>query len=36
MRIAIVDDQANWRAVIEDLIKKHYGENTNPFKQRSS
>lgn len=27
MRIAIVDDQENWRARIEELIKKYYGEN---------
>ena len=27
MRIAIVDDQKNWRGCIEELIKKHYGEN---------
>lgn len=27
MRIAIVDDQENWRACIEELIKKYYGEN---------
>lgn len=33
MRIAIVDDQANWRAVIEDLIKKHYGENAPQIEQ---
>ena len=27
MRIAIVDDQKNWRECVEELIKKHYGEN---------
>ena len=27
MRIAIVDDLPNWRACVEELIKKHYGEN---------
>ncbi|MBQ3558877.1 MAG: response regulator transcription factor [Agathobacter sp.] len=25
MRIAIVDDQENWRVCVEELIKKHYG-----------
>ena len=28
MRIAIVDDQEMWRICVEELIKKHYGENT--------
>ena len=27
MRIAIVDDQKNWRVCVEELIKKHYGQN---------
>ena len=27
MRIAIVDDQKNWRLCVEELIKKHYGQN---------
>lgn len=28
MRIAIVDDQKNWRVCVEELIKKHYAQNT--------
>lgn len=28
MRIAIVDDEKNWRRCIEALIETHYGENT--------
>jgi DNA-binding LytR/AlgR family response regulator len=27
MRVAIVDDQENWRVCVEELIKKHYGNN---------
>lgn len=27
MRVAIVDDQENWRVCVEELIKKHYGIN---------
>lgn len=33
MKIAIVDDQKNWRACVEELIKKHYGENTPQIDQ---
>ena len=33
MKIAIVDDQTNWRTIIEDLIKKHYGENSPQIDQ---
>ncbi len=33
MRIAIVDDQKNWRLCIEELIKKHYAQNTPQIDQ---
>lgn len=28
MKVAIVDDQEKWRTCVEELIKKHYGDNT--------
>ena len=33
MRIAIVDDQENWRVCVEELIKKHYAQNTPQIDQ---
>lgn len=33
MRIAIVDDQEVWRVSVEELIKKHYGENVPQIDQ---
>lgn len=33
MRIAIVDDQENWRICVEELIRKHYGQNVPQIDQ---
>lgn len=33
MRIAIVDDQEVWRISVDELIKKHYGENAPQIDQ---
>lgn len=33
MRIAIVDDQEKWRVCVEELIKKHYGQDTPQIDQ---
>lgn len=33
MRVAIVDDQKNWRVCVEELIKKHYGQNVPQIDQ---
>lgn len=33
MRIAIVDDQEKWRVCVEELIRKHYGQDTPQIDQ---
>lgn len=33
MRIAIVDDQEKWRICVEELIRKHYGQNVPQIDQ---
>ena len=33
MKISILDDQKNWRTCVEELIKKHYGDNVPQIDQ---